>query len=109
MNLFLSSMLSFVFFLSSCSELPQQEGETHSEILSDEIDILMSSSMHPDKSFSSRWSVTRTLLEGGRQEGVELLTLNNGKLKIVVIPTRGMGILEVNMKELRLGWDSPVK
>ena len=64
---------------------------------------------HSDKSFSTAWSVTKTKLSGGKQEGVELLTLDNGKLKIVVIPSRGMGILEVTMEELRLGWDSPVK
>ncbi len=65
--------------------------------------------LHNDKSFSTAWSVTKTKLSGGKQEGVELLTLDNGKLKIVVIPARGMGILEVTMDELRLGWDSPVK
>ena len=67
------------------------------------------SASHQDKSFSADWSVTKTSLSGGKQEGVELVTLDNGKLQIVVIPTRGMGILEVTMGELRLGWDSPVK
>lgn len=75
------------------------------------IDMLDASTSptHSGKSFSSSWSVTKTKLSGGKQEGVELLTLDNGKLKIVVIPSRGMGILEVTMEELRLGWDSPVK
>ena len=40
---------------------------------------------------------------------MELLTLDNGKLKITVIPTRGMGILDVKMDSVRLGWNSPVK
>ncbi|MEC7401084.1 MAG: aldose 1-epimerase family protein [Verrucomicrobiota bacterium] len=68
-----------------------------------------SSPSHKDKSFPGPWAVSKTRLSGGKQEGVELLTLDNGKLKIVVIPSRGMGILEVTMDELRLGWDSPVK
>jgi hypothetical protein len=71
--------------------------------------ILTSSSNHSGKQFSSPWSVTRKTLSGGKQEGVELLTLDNGRLKIRIIPTRGMGILDVTMDGIRLGWDSPVK
>ena len=51
----------------------------------------------------------KTVLKGGKQEGVELITLDNGKLRIAVIPARGMGILDVRMGDIRLGWDSPVK
>ena len=86
---------------------PSSESTTSNSV----IDTLEDSTdpSHSDKSFSAAWSVTKTKLSGGKQEGVELLTLDNGKLKIVVIPARGMGILEVTMDELRLGWDSPVK
>ena len=49
----------------------------------------------------------KTVLKGGKQEGVELITLDNGKLRIAVIPARGMGILDVRMGDIRLGWDSP--
>jgi hypothetical protein len=55
------------------------------------------------------WSVKMQVLHGGRQEGVRLVHLDNGKLKITLIPTRGLGILEVRAGDLRLGWDSPVK
>ena len=54
------------------------------------------------------WSIRLTTLHGGKQEGSQLLTLDNGKLQIVLIPTRGMGILSVTMKDLTLGWKSPV-
>ena len=37
-----------------------------------------------------------------------MVTIDNGKLKIVVIPTRGMGILEVISGDLRLD-GTPVK
>lgn len=55
------------------------------------------------------WSIRLDRLHGGKQEGSELLSINNGKLTIVLIPTRGLGILSVTMGDLRLGWDSPVK
>ncbi|HEY6400817.1 MAG TPA: aldose 1-epimerase family protein, partial [Blastocatellia bacterium] len=33
----------------------------------------------------------------------------NGRLSFVVIPTRGMSVAMVEMGDIRLGWDSPVK
>jgi len=55
------------------------------------------------------WKITKTTLRGGKQEGVELITIDNGKLVITVIPTRGMGVLSVKSGDVTLGWDSPVK
>jgi hypothetical protein len=55
------------------------------------------------------WGVHKETLHGGRQEGVEVVVVDNGKLVITVVPTRGMGILSVKADDLRLGWDSPVK
>jgi hypothetical protein len=60
------------------------------------------------------WSVRTEALHGGRQEGVQLIHLANGKLRITIVPTRGMGILDVHYDRpgggpLRLGWDSPVE
>ena len=54
------------------------------------------------------WRVTKYNLVGGKQEGVELVEIDNGRLKIVVVPTRGMGVLSVHGTDVRLGWDSPV-
>ena len=54
------------------------------------------------------WSVRRQRLHGGKQEGVDLIVIDNGRLTITLVPTRGMGILRVVMGDLRLGWDSPV-
>lgn len=56
----------------------------------------------------SPWSVGIKTLHGGKQDGVRLVTLDNGKMQIVLIPTRGMGILSVTMGDLKLGWKSPV-
>ena len=56
-----------------------------------------------------KWSVSKERLKGGRQEGVDLIKVNNGRMTLTVIPTRGMSIHEVNLDDIRLGWDSPVK
>jgi len=55
------------------------------------------------------WTVTMVSLHGGKQEGVQLIVIDNGKIKITVIPTRGLGVLSVTQGDVRLGWDSPVK
>jgi hypothetical protein len=55
------------------------------------------------------WRVRQVVLHGGKQEGVELVVLDNGKLRITAVPTRGMGLLSVTQGDVRLGWDSPVR
>jgi len=57
----------------------------------------------------AEWSIKKYVLHGGKQEGVEVIEINNGKLRFRIIPTRGMSIQEVVMGDFRLGWDSPVK
>ena len=56
-----------------------------------------------------RWSINKRTLHGGKQEGVELIEVDNGRLQFRVIPTRGMSILDVTLGDVRLGWNSPVK
>ena len=55
------------------------------------------------------WSVRKFTLHGGKQEGVDVIEVDNGTLRFAVCPTRGMGILWVKRGDVRLGWDSPVK
>jgi hypothetical protein len=55
------------------------------------------------------WSVKKVTLHGGKQEGVDTILVDNGRLKFAVCPTRGMGVLSVAMDEVYLGWNSPVK
>ena len=55
------------------------------------------------------WSVTKKVLHGGKQEGVDLITIDNGEIQIEIVPTRGLSILNVRQGDLRLGWNSPVK
>ncbi len=69
--------------------------------------LLKSSDITPNCPVS--WSIRKQILHGGKQEGVEVIEVNNGKLLFTVVPTRGMSIQQVSMGDLRLGWDSPVK
>ena len=95
---------------TSCSEQGNQSLEPTTK-LSQSLNTaqIEGSQFHANKHFASEWSITRKLLKGGKQEGVELLILDNGELQISIIPTRGMGIFDVKSKGIRLGWDSPVK
>jgi len=68
---------------------------------------ITNSDLTPDCPVS--WSVHKYVLHGGKQEGVEVIDVDNGKLCFSVVPTRGMSIKQVVMGDLRLGWDSPVK
>jgi hypothetical protein len=60
--------------------------------------------LKPAKPFSVRM---RTL-HGGRQEGVCIVDIDTGAMKISVVPTRGMNVLEAVAGNVRLGWKSPV-
>lgn len=55
------------------------------------------------------WSVEKVRLKGGVRDRVDLITVNNGRLRFSVIPTRGMNIWKGECGSTRLGWDSPVK
>jgi Domain of unknown function (DUF4432) len=61
-----------------------------------------------DRSAKGSWSVRKICLAGGRQEGTEIVEVDNGLLKFVVVPTRGMNLWRAEIQGVRLGWDSPV-
>ena len=61
-----------------------------------------------DLSSTLKWSVTKRRLAGGRQEGVDIVEVDNGVMRFTVVPTRGCNIWTANAGDLRLGWDSPV-
>ena len=60
--------------------------------------------LNPEKPFS----VSVRTLHGGRQEGVCIVDIDNGVMKISVVPTRGMNVMDAVVGKVRLGWDSPV-
>jgi uncharacterized protein DUF4432 len=57
----------------------------------------------------ARWSVRKYTLHGGKQEGVDVVELDNGRLTLTVVPTRGMSLLKTTSGDITLGWNSPVK
>ena len=55
------------------------------------------------------WSVQLRTLHGGRQEGVQVMDVDNGAMKFTIVPSRGFEVWTAQAGNLRLGWDSPVK
>src|SRR3954453_12865106 len=48
------------------------------------------------------WSVRKVRLFGGKQDGVDLIWVDNGKIPMTLIPTRGMGIQMVTLDGQRI-------
>lgn len=57
---------------------------------------------------ASGLGVSYDVARGGYSDGVEVLTVVNGDLKIRMVPTRGMGIWDMTYGERRIGWDAPL-
>lgn len=58
----------------------------------------------------AKFTVEKKRLHGGKQEGVDVIIINNGEIEVTLVPTRGMGVFDVKKDGKRvLGWDSPVK
>ena len=55
------------------------------------------------------WAVTKYVLLGGKQHGVDVVEIDNGEMAVTVIPSRGMNVLEARTSDATLGWDSPVR
>src|SRR5256885_3620194 len=57
----------------------------------------------------SAWKVALRTLHGDRQEGVQVIEVDNGALTFTIVPSRGFEVWKAQAGSLRLGWDSPVK
>ncbi len=56
------------------------------------------------------WSVAKRTLRGGLQDGVELIEVDTGQMRLSILPTRGMGIWRAELPDgSLLGWQSPVR
>lgn len=66
-------------------------------------------SLEAEEGAPAHWSVQSYTLRGGLQDGVQVVEINNSKLRFAVLPTRGMGIWRGVCGVVELGWDSPVK
>jgi galactose mutarotase-like enzyme len=54
------------------------------------------------------YACSRRRLAGGRRDGVDVLEIDNGVLKLAVLPQRGMGIWKGWLGEMEIGWKAPV-
>lgn len=55
------------------------------------------------------WRITKYVLRGGRQHGVDAVEIHNGEMAITVVPTRGMNIMDARTEDVVMGWQSPVR
>jgi galactose mutarotase-like enzyme len=66
-----------------------------------------------DLQTTGAWSVVGQAHDDGLRAGVDCLRIDNGKLQIDVVPTRGMGIHRAVIKNdpelAHIGWRSPVR
>lgn len=63
---------------------------------------------------SNEWKVEKRTLRGGLSDGVDVVELNNGRLAVSILPTRGMGLWRGEYQcddgtTLPVGWESPVE
>jgi Domain of unknown function (DUF4432) len=65
---------------------------------------------HADISNSkSNFAVTKRSLHGGLRGGMEIIEVDNGRMKFWLLPERGMGIWKVWLDGIEIGWQSPVR
>jgi galactose mutarotase-like enzyme len=55
------------------------------------------------------YSVKKRTLRGGLRDGVDVIDVDNGSFRFILVPTRGMGIWRAWASNVELGWKSPVK
>lgn len=54
-------------------------------------------------------SIRRIKLEGGLQDGMEICEVHNGRLKLWLLPQRGMGIWKAWLDGFEIGWQAPIR
>lgn len=105
-------LISLAIFASICSE----SAADVSKVLTDSKGNISIKSWRIAASHSdavsrgdSRWSIEKRTMVGGRQEGVEVIEVDNGAMRFTVVTTRGFSVWRLNAGNLRFGWDSPVR
>ena len=85
------------------------------DLLNTELDIHDTASIIDPSSTGLRlsgadgWSVSMKRLMGGLSDGVDVVTLNNGRMTLQILPTRGMGVWQGEVDGIPLRWNSPVE
>ena len=62
-----------------------------------------------DLGSEGKWFVEKVTLRDGLSEGVQKVGIQNGKMFLEVLPTRGMGIWKAFAGGETIGWQSPVR
>lgn len=103
----------FALLLLPCKTMPQTSSPYHQTLTSVarnlHLDNWQITHRDLDLHTEARWSIQKYTLHGGKQEGVDVIVVDNGRLTFTVIPTRGMSVLKVVTDDVTLGWNSPVK
>jgi galactose mutarotase-like enzyme len=55
-----------------------------------------------------RFGINVRRLMGGMRGGMQVVELDNGRLRLMVLPERGMGIWKAWLGDVELGWKAPV-
>ncbi len=55
------------------------------------------------------YEVSKRRLRGGLCDGVDVVRVDNGRLEVEILPTRGMGIWKMALDGEEIGWHSPVR
>ena len=55
------------------------------------------------------YSISKRTLKSGLSQGVDVVEIHNGRMRFVVVPTRGMGLWRASCGPVSLGWASPVR
>jgi len=98
-----------LMILAICA--PVQAQDSHNKVLIDSASNLAISEWKVSATEwgGKGWSVGFRTLHGGRQEGVQVIEVNNGAMTFTIVPTRGFEVWKAQAGKLRLGWDAPVK
>ncbi|MEY4729314.1 MAG: hypothetical protein RL020_472 [Pseudomonadota bacterium] len=57
----------------------------------------------------ANFAVTKRRLHGGLRGGMEIIEVDNGRMKFWLLPERGMGIWKAWLDGMEIGWQSPVR
>jgi len=104
-------LLTLMACVLSTPALAQTAGE-HAKVLIDGARNLATANWKTSSAEwggKTAWSVQLRTLHGGRQEGVQVIEVDNGAMRFTIVPTRGFEIWKAQAGKLRLGWDSPIK
>ena len=89
--------------LLPCAQVDKSGPSTHLFVLTDSAQSLRADAFSitsKELRTGGDWSVRKETLRGGKQDDVDLITIDNGEIVIRVIPTRGMNVLDVRKGEI---------